>query len=132
MLLISSRNAPPTAPRATGRQINLHTNLQTFVIVHSDGPGQDRGGKGEAPAGDVRRARGGEQDRPQWLAEEEASDMVPLTSVSQTHTSLATRRCGYAGGSGPSQLTVDPSQLSGENRPGRRIFSFPNTCTAVC
>jgi len=38
----------------------------------------------------------------------------------------------HAGASGPSQLTVGPSQLSGENRPGRRIFSFPNTCTAVC
>ena len=38
----------------------------------------------------------------------------------------------HAGASGPSQLTVGPSQLSGENRPGRRIFSFPNSCTAVC
>ena len=38
----------------------------------------------------------------------------------------------HAGASGPSQLTVDPSQLSGENRPGRRMFSFPNSCTAVC
>jgi len=38
----------------------------------------------------------------------------------------------HAGASGPSQLTVGPSQLTGENRPGRRIFSFPNTAAGVC
>ena len=73
MLLISSRNAPPTG---TGRHINLHTNLLHALATLtrysatwsqlSDGPGQDRGGEGEAPAGDVRRARGGEHTLTFW------------------------------------------------------------------
>ena len=37
----------------------------------------------------------------------------------------------HAGASGPSQLTVDPSQLSGENRPGRRIFSSASSLPKI-
>ena len=68
-------------------------------------------------------AYGGQRDVVEWLVRAPGIEIDAQDGRSTPQ---------HAGASGPSQLTVGPSQLTGENRPGRRIFSFPNTAPGVC